>query len=99
MKHLTELSAATILSCTLLFLQCSKINANQIYFSIQGGEGDMITGKSNFNYVDKKTGGFAYRIAFGYLFNITTKLQIGPELGYLEPGRKWHYFQRSIIFS
>lgn len=94
MKHLNPLFTVLVLSIMsiLLLYFPTNIKANQAYLLLQGGDGEIRVGdfnlaahvsKPNKAYPSKKTGGFAYRIAVGYLFSITPKLEVGPEIGYL----------------
>jgi hypothetical protein len=85
------------IKCTLIFSALILGNAalavtSQPYVAVQLGYGNMQTG----NYqapegndsigaisIAQTNGGFAYRVAGGYLFDINDKFKIGPEMGYL----------------
>jgi hypothetical protein len=73
------------------------------YLNLQMGYGGILSGTSTLPYTvtdhdissSANVGSVSYRFSGGYLFNITPRLQIGPELGYNGYGDSYY----SIAFD
>jgi outer membrane immunogenic protein len=70
-------------------LKIALINKDILNVTVQAGIGGMQTWTSKikdfsiFNGSTVEVGGLTYRLSGGYLFQVSHKLQVGPELGYM----------------
>lgn len=91
--------AASVSAAPLKTNNHAYVAAQLGYGSLNSGN-ESATARQQLGDFTKTTGGLAYRVSGGYLFGLSNKFDLGPEIGYLGyPESKYSNSTKSIDFK